>query len=43
MVRCNMCMNEYDETIVECLPCKTDAYLVDVTDITPPDLAYQGA
>ena len=29
MVRCNMCMAKYDETIIECSPCKTDAYLME--------------
>jgi hypothetical protein len=36
-------MSEYDHTIIECVPCKTDAYLMDVTDITPAELEYQGA
>ena len=44
MVRCNMCMEVYlDLDIIDCPECKTDSYLMDVTDITPTDLAYQGA
>ena len=27
-VRCNMCYGIYDEDIVECPKCKTDAYLM---------------
>ena len=35
MVRCNMCMSTYTDNVRECADCFTDAYLMDVTDITP--------
>jgi len=35
IVRCNMCMSTYTDDVIECADCFTDAYLMDVTDITP--------
>jgi uncharacterized protein YbaR (Trm112 family) len=35
MVRCNMCMEVYlDLDLIDCPECKTDLYLMDVTNVT---------
>lgn len=35
MIRCNMCMEVYlDYDITECLECKTDAYMMELTNVS---------